>query len=279
MQYPQIDPLAFSIGPLQVHWYGLMYLFGFIAAWWLGSLQAQRTDNPFNPDKVSDLVFYGGLGAVLGGRIGYALFYRPDSLLADPLVLVRLWEGGMSFHGGLLGVILACCLYGRKHHFSFIQVTDFIAPLAPFGLGLGRLGNFINTELPGRLTDLAWGLHYPCHSVYLLNAECGTLGDYESVARHPSALYQAFAEGLLLLALMLWFTRTPRPTGFASALFLVGYGAVRLVTENFRSPDAHIGLLFFDLTLGQLLSLPLLLAGLIWLVAIKKQSSPKVHGH
>lgn len=249
-----------------------MYLLGFAAVWWLGKRRAHRSDNAFKPMMVSDLVFYGALGAVLGGRIGYILFYRLDGLLADPLMLLRIWEGGMSFHGGLIGVILGCYLYGRRYSLSFIQVTDFVAPLVPIGLGLGRIGNFINTELPGRVTDAVWGLHYPCHVVYLLNRNCSAFGAYEIAARHPSALYQAFAEGVVLLIVMLWATRIPRPLGFASGLFIASYGILRVITENFRSPDAHLGFFFGQtVTMGQMLSLPLIVAGIAWLAVIAKR--------
>ncbi len=245
--YPAIDPVAISLGPVAIHWYGLAYLAAFAFAWWFGVRRARRPDAPFNGQQVADLVFYGALGAVLGGRFGYVFFYGLEQFLDNPLYLFAFREGGMSFHGGMLGVLLAVWWYGRRQQRSFLQVTDFVALLVPIGLGFGRLGNFANAELPGRVTDVSWALVYP--------------GDV--VARHPSALYQAFTEGLVLFLLLLWFARRPRPTGAISALFLLGYGTLRFTTEFFREPDAHLGFVAFDwLTMGQLLSLPMIAAGL-----------------
>lgn len=268
MQYPEIDPLALSLGPLKIHWYGLMYLLGFGSAWLLGTLKARRADNNFTPEKIADLIVYGALGAVLGGRIGYMLFYGLDNWLADPLVVFRVWEGGMSFHGGLAGGILGAWLYGKKIGIGGIDVIDFVAPLTPVGLGFGRIGNFINTELPGRITEVAWGFKYPCYAVRQLNPDCATGGAaFEQVLRHPSSLYQAFAEGVVLMVIMFAATRVPRPAGFATGLFFVAYGVLRILTEFFRSPDAHIGfLLGQSTTMGQLLSLPLVLIGILLLI-------------
>ncbi len=250
--YPAIDPVAFSLGPISIHWYGLAYLAAFAFAWWYGTVRSQRADSVFSRQDVADLVFYGALGAILGGRVGYVLFYGFDRLLADPLYLFAFREGGMSFHGGMLGVTLAVWWFGRRKGRSLLQVTDFVVPLVPIGLGLGRLGNFANAELPGRVTDVAWALVYP--------------GDV--VARHPSALYQAFTEGLVLFAIVVWFARHPRPTGAVSGVFLIGYGALRFTTEFFREPDAHLGFVALDwMSMGQLLSLPMIVAGaalLIW---------------
>lgn len=250
--YPAIDPVAFSLGPISIHWYGLAYLAAFAFAWWYGTVRARRRDSPFSRQDVADLVFYGALGAILGGRIGYVLFYGFERLLADPLYLFAFREGGMSFHGGMLGVTLAVWWFGRRKGRSLLEVTDFVTPLVPIGLGLGRLGNFANAELPGRVTDVAWALVYP--------------GDV--VARHPSALYQAFTEGLVLFALVVWFARHPRPTGAVTGVFLIGYGALRFTTEFFREPDAHLGFVALDwMSMGQVLSLPMIVAGaalLIW---------------
>ncbi len=262
MHYPQIDPIIVSLGPVALRWYGLMYLLGFAAVWWLGHKRAATQHPPWSDNELSDLVFYGAVGAVLGGRIGYVLFYNVSALATDPLYLLRIWEGGMAFHGGLLGVLVAMLLFARKTHRSFISITDFLAPLCPIGLGLGRLGNFINMELPGRVSESGFGLVYPCEAVYAISPMC--VGTWESAVRHPSPLYQAFFEGAVLFILLWLVSRKQRPAGFVSALFLCGYGSFRLLTELFREPDAHIGfVLFGGVSMGQLLSLPLLIAGIL----------------
>ena len=262
MHYPQIDPIIVSLGPVALRWYGLMYLLGFAAVWWLGRKRAATQHPPWSDNELSDLVFYGAVGAVLGGRIGYVLFYNVSALATDPLYLLRIWEGGMAFHGGLLGVLVAMLLFARKTHRSFISITDFLAPLCPIGLGLGRLGNFINVELPGRVSESGFGLVYPCEAVYAISPMC--VGTWESAVRHPSPLYQAFFEGAVLFILLWLVSRKQRPAGFVSALFLFGYGGFRLLTELFREPDAHIGfVLFGGVSMGQLLSLPLLIAGIL----------------
>ena len=262
MHYPQIDPIIVSLGPVALRWYGLMYLLGFAAVWWLGRKRAATQHPPWSDNELSDLVFYGAVGAVLGGRIGYVLFYNVSALATDPLYLLRIWEGGMAFHGGLLGVLVAMLLFARKTHRSFISITDFLAPLCPIGLGLGRLGNFINMELPGRVSESGFGLVYPCEVVYAISPMC--VGTWESAVRHPSPLYQAFFEGAVLFILLWLVSRKQRPAGFVSALFLCGYGVFRLLTELFREPDAHIGfVLFGGVSMGQLLSLPLLIAGIL----------------
>ena len=196
MHYPQIDPIIVSLGPVALRWYGLMYLLGFVAVWWLGHKRAATQHPPWSDNELSDLVFYGAVGAVLGGRIGYVLFYNVSALATDPLYLLRIWEGGMAFHGGLLGVLVAMLLFARKTNRSFISITDFLAPLCPIGLGLGRLGNFINMELPGRVSESGFGLVYPCEVVYAISPMC--VGTWESAVRHPSPLYQAFFEGAVL---------------------------------------------------------------------------------
>jgi len=271
VHYPDIDPVIFSIGPLAVRWYGLSYLAGFAVVWWLGKRRAQTHPGAWDAQQVSDLVFYGAMGAVLGGRIGYVLFYNFGAFLDDPLYLFRMWEGGMSFHGGLLGVVAGIALFARKFDRRMVDVMDFLAPLSPIGLGFGRLANFINMELPGRVTDGPFGLIYPCDAVRGLNPLC--IGEWEAVARHPSPLYQAFTEGLLLF-LVVWFVSAkPKPAGFVSGVFLVGYGSFRFCTEFFRSPDAHIGFIAFDwLSMGQLLSLPMLIAGILLLLWSRGQA-------
>ena len=263
MNYPHIDPIIFSLGPVALRWYGLSYLAAFFMVWWLGRRRASsRTLGAPAPsqDQMWDLIWYGALGAVVGGRIGYALFYSTDLLLQDPLWLVRIWEGGLSFHGGLLGVCVGLWLWGRRSGLSFFQTSDFIAPLVPIGLGFGRLGNFANTELPGRISETGFGFHYPCHAVIDLNPTCQAA--FEPVLRHPSSLYQAFGEGMVLFAILWWYSSTPRITGRVSALFLMTYGLIRVITELFREPDPWLGFLFgVGLSMGQCLSIVMMLAG------------------
>lgn len=252
--YPDIDPVAVQIGPVKVHWYGLMYLIGLVAAWWLGRWRALRPSSAWRGDEISDLIFYAAVGIILGGRCGYILFYNFSAFLQDPVMLFRVWEGGMSFHGGLIGVMVAMWCYARKTQRHFFQVSDFVAPLVPIGLGAGRIGNFINGELVGRAAnaDLPWAMIYP----YV-----------DQLPRHPSQLYQAFTEGLLLFVLLWWFASRSRPVGSISALFLLGYGSMRFITEFFRTPDSQIGFVAFDwMTMGQILSLPMILAGAIGMV-------------
>ncbi|WP_373691397.1 prolipoprotein diacylglyceryl transferase [Endozoicomonas sp. YOMI1] len=251
--YPEIDPVAFSLGPLSVHWYGLMYLAGFALALWLGGIRARRSAGLWRPEQVSDLIFYGAIGVILGGRFGYVIFYQFDYFVRDPLWLFKVWSGGMSFHGGLLGVLVAMWLYGRSQGKRFFQVTDFIAPLVPLGLGLGRIGNFIGGELWGRASDVPWAMVFPT--------------DPGQVARHPSQLYQFFLEGLVLFGILWWFSSKPRPRMAISGLFLLIYGLARFAVEFVREPDAQLGFIAFDwLTMGQLLSLPMVIMGIVFMV-------------
>jgi phosphatidylglycerol:prolipoprotein diacylglycerol transferase len=243
-----IDPLALDLGALKVHWYGLMYLLGFAAAWWLGNYRARRSGSGWSEQQVSDLVFWGAIGVILGGRFGYVLFYHFDYFLQDPLWLFAVWEGGMSFHGGLLGVMAAIAWFAHHHKKRFFEIADFVAPLIPIGLGAGRVGNFIGGELWGRPTDQTWGVIFP------------RAGD--QLGRHPSQLYEAALEGVVLFVILWWFSAKPRPRMAVSGLFLILYGLFRSFVELFREPDAHLGFLAFDwLTMGQLLSLPMILAG------------------
>ena len=254
IHYPQIDPVALSLGPISIYWYGMTYVAGLIFAWWLGMQRAQLAQSPGAEEQIDDLIFYAALGIVAGGRIGYALFYGAGSLWDDPLRVFRLWEGGMAFHGGFLGVVIAMWLFSRHQKIEFGALVDFIAPLAPVGLALGRIGNFINQELWGRPADVSWAMVFPA--------------DPLGLPRHPSQLYQFAMEGVLLFFVLFWYTRSPRPRWSAAGLFLLGYGLFRSLAEFFREPDAHIG---FDalgwMTRGQLLSLPMIAVGaaiMIW---------------
>ena len=251
LSFPEIDPIALELGPLKVRWYGLMYLVGFAGGWWLGRRRAKRPGSGWKPLEVDDLLFYVALGVVLGGRVGYTLFYNLPAFLNDPTVLLRVWEGGMSFHGGLLGVLVAMWLFDRKYRKGFFPITDFVAPLIPVGLLSGRIGNFINAELWGAPTELPWGVVFP---------GAGPL------PRHPTQLYEAALEGVALFLILWFYSARPRPTMAVSGLFLVGYGGFRFLVELVRQPDAHIGYLAGDwFTMGQLLSAPMILFGLLLL--------------
>jgi phosphatidylglycerol:prolipoprotein diacylglycerol transferase len=248
--HPGFDPVALRLGPLAIHWYGLMYVLAFLQFVWLGRLHlARRRDIALSPALVDDLMFWGVVGVILGGRMGYVLFYKPLDFMADPLSIFAVWQGGMSFHGGFIGVLGAVAWLAQQRGLRWLQITDFIAPLVPLGLALGRVGNFINGELWGRPAEVPWAMVFP-------------LAD--ALPRHPSQLYQAGLEGVVLFVLLWWFARRPRPLGQVSALFLLGYGAARFTVEFFREPDAHLGLLGLGLSMGQWLCVPMLLAG-IWL--------------
>jgi phosphatidylglycerol:prolipoprotein diacylglycerol transferase len=274
LTYPTIDPVAIAIGPLKVHWYGLMYLVGFAAAWVLGRWRASRPGFGWTADMVDDVVFYCVIGTIAGGRLGYMLFYGFDQLLANPLNILRVWEGGMSFHGGLIGVLIAIGLFARKHRLHFFQVGDFVAPLVPLGLLAGRIGNFINGELWGHTTSLPWGVRLPCDRFpeYCI----GLAADAQwSLPVHASQLYEAALEGLVLFIVLWWFSSRPRPMMAVSGLFLLLYGVFRFSVEFVRQPDAHLGYLAFDwLTMGQVLTLPMILAGALLLALAYRQRRP-----
>ena len=251
--HPQFDPIVFSLGPLAVRWYGLMYVAAFVAVIVLGKWRVRRgLGNGLTEKDVDDMLIYGVLGVILGGRLGYVLFYKPEHYLDHPVEILQIWAGGMSFHGGFIGVLLGVALFCWLRKKRWIATMDFIAPLVPPGLAAGRIGNFINGELPGRPTDLPWGMWFP-------------QVDREPLARHPSQLYQFALEGVALFALLWWFSRKPRPAGAVSGLFLVGYGTFRFIVEFTRQPDEFLGLLAYELSMGQWLSLPMILAGIAML--------------
>jgi len=244
--YPDFEPVILSLGPLSLRWYGLMYLAGFGFAWVLANKRARREDINWSRDQVSDVIFYGALGVILGGRLGSVLFYNFDRFLQDPFMLIRVWEGGMSFHGGLIGVMLALWYFARRNKKTFLTVADFVTPLVPLGLGFGRIGNFINNELWGKPTDLPWGV----------------MIEPGAAALHPSQLYEAFLEGLVLFFILWIYSAKPRAAGTVSGLFLVCYGVFRFAIEFVRMPDADLGYLAFGwVTMGQILSIPMIAGG------------------
>ncbi|HSV71223.1 MAG TPA: prolipoprotein diacylglyceryl transferase [Methylibium sp.] len=257
--HPQFNPVAIELGPLAVHWYGLTYLVAFGLFLWLATLRAARSpfaEAGWTKRDVEDLLFWGVLGVIIGGRLGYVLFYKPGYYAAHPLEVFAVWKGGMAFHGGLLGVIAAMAAYAKSRGRRWLEVTDLVAPCVPTGLASGRIGNFINGELWGRAADpsLPWAMVYP---------QSGS-----DIARHPSPLYQFALEGLLLFVLLWWYARKPRATGRVSGAFLVGYGVFRFTAEYFREPDGFLGLLSLGLSMGQWLCVPMILAGAaLWLLA------------
>ncbi len=253
--HPQFDPVALSLGPLKVHWYGLMYLLAFLQFWWFGKKRlASRTELGVTEQGLDDLLFYGVLGVVLGGRLGQVLFYDPGYYFSHPMEIFAVWKGGMSFHGGLLGVLVAVTVWSRKHHVSWLNTVDFGVPLVPLGLAFGRIGNFINGELWGRVADpnLPWAMIFP------------QAGD--NLPRHPSQIYQALGEGLLLFIILWFYARKQRPSGAVWGVFLIGYGAFRFAAEYFREPDSGIFGQSYLISMGQWLSLPMIAAGIAMLV-------------
>lgn len=248
MNYPDINPVALNFGTIQIHWYSIMYLIGFAAAWWLGIQRAKKSDS-WQQEQVGDLIFFLAFAVIIGGRLGYILFYDLANYLENPIKIFYIWQGGMSFHGGLIGVVIAIWWYGRKQNKAFFAVADFTAPLVPIGLGVGRIGNFINNELWGSTTQVAWGMIVP---------------NGGPLPRHPSQLYEAFLEGLLLFLILWIYSRKPRPIMAVSGLFLLGYGVFRFAVEFVRVPDTQLGYLFFDwVTMGQILSLPMIILGIV----------------
>ncbi|MBA0169129.1 prolipoprotein diacylglyceryl transferase [Pectobacterium sp. CFBP8739] len=273
LAFPQFDPVIFSIGPLALHWYGLMYLVGFVFAMWLAVRRANKPGSGWTKDEVENLLYMGFLGVFVGGRLGYVLFYALPSFLENPLYLFKVWDGGMSFHGGLMGVICVMLWFAHRTKRHFFQVADFIAPLIPFGLGAGRLGNFINGELWGRVTtDTPWAMLFPGSrgedmALAVSNPQWQAIfNQYGMLPRHPSQLYQMMLEGVVLFIILNLFIRKSRPMGSVSGLFLIGYGTFRIITEFFRQPDAQLGLFGGLFSMGQILSLPMVIAGILMMV-------------
>ncbi len=259
--HPEFDPVAFQIGPLAVRWYGLMYLAGFAIFWLLGRIRAKDAWRGITSEDMEDLLFCGVLGIIVGGRLGYCLFYQPEHYFSHPLAVFEVWQGGMSAHGGLIGALVVMAVFSRRRKIGFWRVVDFVAPLVPLGLMAGRFGNFINGELWGRPASpgLPWAMVFP-------QAQDG------GIARHPSQLYEAGLEGLALFLLLWFFSRKPRPAGQVSALFAVGYGAARFASEFFREPDAFLGLQALSLSRGQWLTLPLAAAGVVlWIWTLRRR--------
>ena len=250
--HPNFDPIAFSIGPFAVRWYGLTYLVAFALVLILGRWRIAHGKTMLTARDLDDLLFFGMLGTIVGGRLGYVLFYKASFYLEHPLDLFKVWEGGMSFHGGLIGVIVAMLVFAKRRGYTFWQVADFVAPLVPTGLAAGRTGNFINGELWGRTSDVPWAMIFP--------------QAHDGLARHPSQLYEVGLEGIALFILVWWFARRPRPIGAVSGVFLIGYGLARFCVEFTREPDDFLGLLALNLSMGQWLSIPMILAGVFVLV-------------
>ncbi|AJC50239.1 prolipoprotein diacylglyceryl transferase [Coxiella endosymbiont of Amblyomma americanum] len=253
LYYPKINPIAYQIGPFKMHWYGFMYVVGLVFAWYLALYRACRSRKKWNVVQISDLIFYSALGIIIGGRLGYIIFYDFFNFIAHPLIIYKVWNGGMSFHGGLIGEAIAMWIFSRYTERQWTNVTDFVAPLVPLGLGAGRIGNFINNELWGRVTTVWCGMVFPGAG---------------SLPRHPSQLYEFFLEGILLFVIVWFFSNRPRPCFSVTSLFLLFYGLFRFIVEFFRQPDLQLGYIAFGwLTMGQLLSLPMIIGGglsLLW---------------
>lgn len=262
LQHPNFNPIAIELGPFAVSWYGITYLCAFLIGWWLAKRRAMKPNSGWSPDEIGDVVFYIVIGVIVGGKLGSALFYQTETLLSDPLYALNPMNGGMSFHGGFLGVLVAFYVYAAVTDRSFFQVSDFLAPCFAIGLGAGRLGNFINGELWGRVTDVPWGMVFP---------RAPTLEP-----RHPNPIYQMIGEGLILFILVWWFSSKPRPRMAVSGFFVVCYGIYRFLVEFVREPDAHLGFIALDwMTMGQLLSIPMVLIGVLLLFLAYRQPVAK----
>ena len=279
--HPQFDPVLISIGPLAIRWYALSYIVGFILFTILGRRRIAQGNSVFTKEMLDDFLTWGILGVILGGRIGYVLFYKFSDYLANPLDIFKVWEGGMSFHGGFLGVVVAMWLFGRKHNISILKLMDTVAPLVPLGLASGRIGNFINGELWGRVTELNafWAMGFP--QARYEDAEAAAhnplwaewLQQYGMLPRHPSQLYQFALEGICLFVIVWIFSKKPRPAGQTAALFLGGYGLFRFIAEFARQPDDYLGLLTLGLSMGQWLSVPMIVLGVIGFVWFRRKNS------
>lgn len=272
LNFPNIDPILFSVGPISLHWYGAMYLFGVLGALFLANRRIKQSNSGWTKSQVENLLFWGFIGLFIGGRLGYTFFYNFKAFLQDPSVLFRVWEGGMSFHGGLIGALVVIAIFAIRTGKLFFQVSDFVAPLIPIGLMFGRLGNFINGELWGRVTESSIGMLFPtsagadasfvrAHPEWFnLYVECGNL-----LPRHPSQLYEMLFEGIVLFIILNLFIRKPRPVGSVSGLFLLLYGVFRFIIEFFRQPDEQLGLFFSFISMGQILCLPMIIFGAIFI--------------
>ncbi len=273
LTYPAIDPVLLELGPLKIHWYGLMYLVAFASAWFLGRKRAQKPGSILNAGQVDDLIFYGALGVVIGGRVGSVLFYNFDLFMQNPLYLFKIWQGGMSFHGGFLGVLVAMEVFRRKVGCRYFELTDFIAPLVPLGLAAGRFGNFINGELWGGPASGPWTMKLSC-DLFPPDRYRDFAGALCATPRHPSMLYEMLLEGFVLFLILWFYTARPRPLMAASGLFVLGYGVFRTLVETIRLPDANLGYLFGTdwLTMGMLLSAPMILVGAFVMILAYKRA-------
>jgi len=261
LPYPKIDPVAVHLGPVEIHWYGIAYVVGIVTGWWLLNRRADAPGSGWDREQVADVVFFAAVGMILGGRLGSVLFYNLHYYLQHPLDIIKIWQGGMSFHGGLIGVLIALGLFGRSRGKSFFTVSDFLAPVVPIGLGCGRIGNFINGELWGKPSSLPWAMIFP-------DPRAG------GIPRHPSQLYEALLEGLVLFIILWWFSAKPRPRMAVSGLFLLCYGIFRFAVEFIRVPDPQLGYLAWGwLTMGQILSTPMILAGIILLILAYRKAA------
>ncbi|OCG17410.1 prolipoprotein diacylglyceryl transferase [Gilliamella sp. App6-5] len=273
LQFPNFDPIAFSIGPISLHWYGAMYLFGVLGALYLAKRRASKPNSQWTSQQVENLLFWGFLGLFIGGRLGYVFFYNISTFIKDPVILFKVWEGGMSFHGGLIGAICVIAIFAKKAKKTFMQVSDFVAPLVPIGLMFGRFGNFINGELWGRVTNSSIGMLFPTSShadFMFVQSHPEWFSLYSQLKgilpRHPSQLYEMMFEGIVLFIILNIFIRKPRPTGAVSGVFLLCYGLFRFAIEFFRQPDEQLGLFLNIISMGQILCLPMIIGGILILL-------------